>query len=75
MIITHHIDEAEKICDKIAIMNQGRFMELDTSNNLKEKYGTVFILQIQPAVNSKISEEKLDECILKNLTFCRRINS
>ena len=73
LIITHHIDEAEKICDRIAIMHRGKFLELDTPTNLKEKHGTVFILQIEPAMNSTISLDKLDECILKNLDFCRRI--
>ena len=73
LIITHHIDEAEKICDRIAIMHRGKFLELDTPTNLKEKHGTVFILQIEPAKNSTISLDKLDECVLKNLDFCRRI--
>jgi ABC-2 type transport system ATP-binding protein len=44
LLITHRIDEAEKICDKIAIMSDGRFLDIDTSNSLKEKYGTVYIL-------------------------------
>ncbi len=73
LIITHHIDEAEKICDRIAIMHRGKFLALDTPTNLKEKHGTVFILQIEPALNSTISLDKLDDCILKNLSFCRRI--
>lgn len=29
LIITHRIDEAEKICDKIAIMNDGEFLDCD----------------------------------------------
>jgi ABC-2 type transport system ATP-binding protein len=44
LLITHRIDEAEKICDKIAIMADGRFLDLDNSNSLKEKHGTVYIL-------------------------------
>ena len=57
LIITHSIDEAEKICDSIAIMHRGKFLELDTPINLKEKYGTVFILQIEPAADSTITLE------------------
>ncbi len=57
LIVTHYIDEAEKICDKIAIMHRGKFLELDTPNNLKEKHGTVFILQVEPAANSTLSLE------------------
>ena len=52
LMITHRIDEAEKICDKIAIMANGKFLDLGTANFLKEKYGKVFILQVEPAVNN-----------------------
>ena len=44
VLITHRIDEAEKICDKIAIMANGRFLGIDSPNNLKEHYGTVYML-------------------------------
>lgn len=43
LLITHRIDEAEKICDKIAIMSDGRFLDLDHPNELKEKHGIVYI--------------------------------
>jgi ABC-2 type transport system ATP-binding protein len=44
LLITHRIDEAEKICDRIAIMDQGKFIDFDEPTSLKDKYGTVFIL-------------------------------
>ncbi len=57
LLITHRIDEAEKICDKIAIMADGRFLDIDTSNSLKEKYGTVYILQVEPSVHTTMGVE------------------
>jgi ABC-type multidrug transport system ATPase subunit len=50
LLITHRIDEAEKICDKIAIMGDGKFLDLDHPNTLKERHGIVYILQIEPSV-------------------------
>ena len=44
LIITHRIDEAEKICDKIAIMAEGKFLDIAHPNTLKEKHGIVYIL-------------------------------
>lgn len=44
LLITHRIDEAEKICDSIAIMNKGKILDCDSPNGLKEKYGQVFFL-------------------------------
>ncbi len=52
LMITHRIDEAEKICDKIAIMANGKFLDVGTANVLKEKYGKVFILQVEPVENN-----------------------
>ncbi len=52
LMITHRIDEAEKICDKIAIMANGKFLDVGSGNVLKEKYGKVFILQVEPAENN-----------------------
>jgi ABC-2 type transport system ATP-binding protein len=59
LIITHRIDEAEKICDKIAIMADGRFLDLDSPVKLKEKHGTVYLLQIVPSISATISVQAL----------------
>ena len=33
---THYMDEADKFCDRVAIMNAGKLMALDTPENLKK---------------------------------------
>lgn len=34
ILTTHYMDEAEQLCDRIAIMDQGRIIKLDTPENL-----------------------------------------
>jgi ABC-2 type transport system ATP-binding protein len=55
--VTHRIDEAEKICDKIAIMSDGSFIDFDDPIGLKDKHGTVFILQVEPMIHTAVSME------------------
>ncbi len=57
LLITHRIDEAEKICDKIAIMSEGKFLDVDDANSLKEKHGTVYILSVEPTVHTALGIE------------------
>ena len=37
---THILEEAEYLCDRIAIVNHGRIVEVDTPQNLKRRFGT-----------------------------------
>jgi ABC-type multidrug transport system ATPase subunit len=75
LIITHRIDEAEKICDKIAIMCDGLILDCDDPKNLKEKHGQVYILQVEPTVGTAMSIQKVHERIAGSLDFCKRIYS
>jgi len=44
---THIMEEAEYLCDEIAIINKGRIVALDTPSGLKEKFGGVKIVEIK----------------------------
>ncbi len=37
IITTHYMDEAEQLCDRIAIMDEGKIAELDTPDNMIDK--------------------------------------
>ncbi len=37
---THILEEAEYLCDRIAVINNGRIIAVDTPANLKRKFGT-----------------------------------
>lgn len=39
LLTTHYLEEAEKLCERIAIINQGKLVMEDTTKNLLEKYG------------------------------------
>jgi len=39
IIRTHDMTEAGELCDRVAFMNQGKLVALDTPHNLKLKYG------------------------------------
>jgi ABC-2 type transport system ATP-binding protein len=64
ILTTHNMDEADRLADRIAIMDYGKLLLLDTPNNLKRTIGEGDILEI---VSEKVSEECLNET-LKNIT-------
>ncbi len=37
---THVLEEAEYLCDRIAVINQGKIVEIDTPENLKRRFGS-----------------------------------
>jgi len=39
LITTHYMEEAEKLCDRVAIMDLGRIITIDSPSNLINKYG------------------------------------
>jgi len=39
LLTTHYMEEAEKLCDRVAIMDSGRIVAVDTPSNLMAKHG------------------------------------
>jgi ABC-2 type transport system ATP-binding protein len=39
LLTTHYLEEAEKLCDRLAIISKGKLVLEDTTKNLLEKYG------------------------------------
>ncbi len=71
LLTTHYIEEAEHLCDRIAIIDNGTIIVDDTTNNLKEKNGesSLLIECEQDASNFKIDniDFKVDQkCISIN---------
>ena len=46
ILTTHYMDEAEKLCDRIAFMDRGKLIALDTPDNLKKVIPTGELLEI-----------------------------
>ncbi len=39
ILTTHYMEEAEKLCDRIAIMDRGKILVIDTPHNLSNNFG------------------------------------
>ena len=39
LITTHYIEEAEELCDRVAIMNKGKLIDVDTPQNFINRFG------------------------------------
>jgi len=39
ILTTHYMEEAERLCDRVAIMNSGKIIEIDSPANLMDRYG------------------------------------
>jgi ABC-2 type transport system ATP-binding protein len=44
---THIMEEAEYICDRIAIINHGQILALDTVKNVKQKFGGISVIHLR----------------------------
>jgi len=50
MLTTHYMVEADELCDRVAIINQGRVLACDTPENLKRQlqHEAIFHLEVSP---------------------------
>jgi ABC-2 type transport system ATP-binding protein len=46
LLTTHYMEEADSVCDRIAIMDHGRILAMDTPNNLKESVSADHIITL-----------------------------
>lgn len=56
ILTTHYMDEAEKLSDRVAIIDHGRIIAMDTPNNLKEQMGGSMI-RIESSLSSEIARK------------------
>ncbi len=54
LLTTHYIEEAEVLCDRVGLINEGKLMELDTPKNLIEKVGK---FAVEHFINGETKEE------------------
>jgi ABC-2 type transport system ATP-binding protein len=65
---THIMEEAEYICDRIAIINHGKIFALDTVENIKRKFGGTSVIHLRVVDGYDILNQKL-----QNLSGIERI--
>ncbi len=49
VLTTHYMEEADQLCHRVAIMDRGRFLALDTPSNLKRGTGADTIVTVKVA--------------------------
>jgi ABC-2 type transport system ATP-binding protein len=49
MLTTHYMEEADKLCDRVAIMDHGKILALDTPTALKRSVGADTIVTVKAA--------------------------
>ncbi|MDP2797241.1 MAG: ATP-binding cassette domain-containing protein [Methanoregula sp.] len=62
ILTTHYMDEAEKLCGRIAFVNQGRLISLDTMDNLR--------LLLPAGDLIEIGFDRMDDRILSAIRAC-----
>src|ERR1700677_2402101 len=63
LLTTHYMEEADQLCDRVAIMDHGRVLALDTPANLKQSIGADTIVSVRTTGDL----DKLGELLAKDV--------
>jgi ABC-2 type transport system ATP-binding protein len=63
VLMTHYMEEADQLCRRVAIMDHGRFLALDTPTNLKRSVGADTIVTLKAAGNQEALAKLLEGAI------------
>lgn len=67
ILTTHNMDEAERMADRVAIMDKGKLLIIDTPENLKNINGKGNVLEIRTSNIKKEDVEKIRESLLEKV--------
>ncbi|MCQ8904312.1 MAG: ABC transporter ATP-binding protein [Methanothermobacter sp.] len=59
ILCTHYMEEAEYLCDRVAIINQGRILDIGTPDELKSKVRGDLVLEVKVRDISPVSKDDL----------------
>lgn len=59
ILCTHYMDEADLLCDRVAILNQGKIRDIGTPKSLKEKIHGDIILKVRVHEPQKIDTHRI----------------
>lgn len=69
ILTTHLMDEADKLSDRVAIIDHGKLLRLDTPNNLKKEIGEGDVVEIT------LSNPKMNQNVIRKLQGMENILS
>src|SRR5271157_45447 len=72
LLTTHYMEEADRLCDRLAIMDHGRILALDTPEELKRSVGADTIVTVKAAGDTEQLADAFNER-LEGLTRTRQI--
>ncbi len=72
LLTTHYMEEADKLCDRLAIMDHGKILALDTPAELKRSVGADTIVTVKAAGDTQQLADAFSER-LEGLTRTRQI--
>jgi ABC-2 type transport system ATP-binding protein len=61
ILTTHNMDEADRLSDRVAIMDRGKLLLLDTPDNLKRTAGSGDVLEIGLKNDSAFSSQDIEQ--------------
>ena len=67
ILTTHDMDEADRLADRIAIIDHGQLLVLDTSENLKNQIGEGDILEIKISEGQEEKLSRMQQDLPENL--------
>ena len=59
LLTTHDMEEADKLSDRVAFMNKGKIVALDTPHNLKQQYGKRALKAKVAAAGGKLEDREV----------------
>lgn len=59
ILCTHYMEEADYLCDRVAIINRGRILDIGTPDELKSRVEEDMILEVKVSEPSLISRDSL----------------
>lgn len=60
LLTTHDMDEADRLSDRVAIIDRGKILLIDTPEKLKEKFGRGDVIQVRV---SGVNKEEIDRLL------------
>ena len=66
LLTTHDMDEADRLSDRIGIIDHGQLLVLDTPENLKKQIGQGDILELTIANQAGLEKEEIKKLISKD---------
>jgi ABC-2 type transport system ATP-binding protein len=63
LLTTHYMEEADELCDRVAIMDHGKILALDTPAELKRSTGADTIVTVKAAGELDVLAKQLSEAI------------